>query len=327
MRSLLLGLLVTGITALGPGQTRLDADAEGRIAGEVIDGRTGQPAVGMPVALYNPRTTSDRTWPEPWVAELPEVDRAPIATVQTASEGQFSFEGLVPGTYRVAPLVKGRVRTAEVVVSAEKPSGWADLAAYIGASVQGVVRDERGAPLPGMYIFIAAEDDGAGGNARPGAVPEGRARSDADGRFLLTDLPAGIFFFQAARQDYGFSDQVRLDLAERSAVDEVVFVVRDERSQIAEARAERGGLGVVVDFDAGGVVVRSVMPDMPAGPAGIQPGDRILAVGGRSTRNMVRFEFFSRCRGRVGETAVLTLARQGGGPFDVSVVRARMPKQ
>ena len=49
------------------------------------------------VALYHPRGSAGRTWPEPWVPDFPNQDDAPIATVRAASEGQFLFDGLEPG--------------------------------------------------------------------------------------------------------------------------------------------------------------------------------------------------------------------------------------
>ncbi len=319
------GLAQTAVSAMGPGQTRVDEDAPGRIRGELLDARTGEGAAGVAVALYRPRATYGRSWPEPWVDELPELDVTPIATVQTASEGQFLFEGLAPGQYRIAPLTSQRSESALVTVSRDAPDVWTSLAFGTGATVRGVVRGDGGASLEDVFVFVVGEDDGRGGNKRSGQPPEGRVFSGADGRFILSDLPPGVVWIQAARRDYGFAPPQRVELVERGEVGGLELVVRDERARI-EAGAGGGGLGVVIAFDPRGIRVRKVLEGLPAATAGVEPGDRVLAIDGRSTLWMGRFEFLSLARGPVGEPAVLTLSRDGGAPFDVPVVRRKIPE-
>lgn len=312
------------VPALAPGQTRLDPDAKGRISGEIIDGRTGGPAAGIPVALFHPREVESRQWPEPWVNVSPDIDATPIATVRAASEGQFLFDGLPPGIYRVAPLVAARSQEQELVVSQEEPSASVRLVAYIGSSVSGVVRGAGGEPLGAVTVFVAARDDGTGRNTREG-LWQHRVETGPDGEFQLNDLPVGLLYLQAARRDLGWSPPILIETAERRHVQDVEFVVPDNSAEIAKGREERGTLGVSLVFDDRGVLVRDVMEGMPAEQAGVRAGDRIVAIAGRSTLWMTRREFLRLARGAVGTPAELTLTRDDGPPFDIPVVRAPRP--
>jgi hypothetical protein len=317
------------VQALAPGQTVIDPDEEGRISGEIVDARSGLPAVGTVVALFHPHGLGDRVWPEPWVPDFPAEDDAPVATVRAAGEGQFLFDGLSPGRYRVSALVgpKAQVTTAWLMVTRERPSAFASLRTNIGGLVAGVVVSERGTPLPEMFVYIAAIDDGEGGNAIAGKRPSLRTLSDEVGRFSLADVPPARVFLQAGRPDRGYSPLMPLEVLEGQDVLGLEVVVPDDSARIEKARASRGGLGIVVDFDARGVRVRKLVPGLPAEAAGLQPGDRILALDGQSTRWMIRFEFFSRALGLVGESITLTVVRGTGAPFDVTIDRALMPER
>ena len=317
------------VQALAPGQTMVDPDEDGRISGEITDARTGLPAVGAVVALFHPHSLRDREWPEPWVPDTPAEDDAPIATVRAASEGQFLFDGLSPGRYRVAPLVgpKAQVTVAWLMVTRERPTEYVSLRTNAGGLLEGVVVDEAGAPLPEIYVYIAAIDDGEGGNALAGKRPAPSTVSDAAGRFSLGEVPPGRLYLQAGRPDVGYSSPLPLDVRPAQDVDGLQVVVPDESARIEKSRASRGGLGIVVDFDPVGVTVRKVVPGFPAEKAALLAGDRILAIDGRSTRWMIRFEFFSRALGVVGEPITLTIVRGDGPPFDVTLERALMPER
>ncbi len=59
----------------------------------------------------------------------------------------------------------------------------------------------------------------------------------------------------------------------------------------------------------------------PAQHAGLKAGDVITAVDGRSVDGETLAQAIDRVRGPKGTTVVLTLVRDGGAPFDVSIVR------
>lgn len=315
------------VPALAPGQTVIDPDEDGRISGDIFDARTNLPQAGSVIALYHPRNLSDRVWPEPWVPDFPAEDDTPVATVRAASEGQFLFDGLAPGLYRVAPLVAAgsQVTTFEVVITREDPSEYVTLRTNMGGVLTGRVVGTDGVGISGLFVYVAGMDDGAGGNIFAGRPPNPRAVTREDGSFSLADVPPGDLHVQAGRQDFGFSPLRPLTIGVADDVTDLQFVVPDERERIERGREARGGLGVVVDFDRFGVRIRRLMPGFPAEKAGLLPGDRILALDGLSTLWMIRFEFFSRARGEIDEPITLTVQRGDEAPFDVTVRRAQMP--
>ncbi len=86
------------------------------------------------------------------------------------------------------------------------------------------------------------------------------------------------------------------------------------------------GIGAMVNADeAGGVIVAAVMPDGPAERAGVEPGDRIIAVDGVAIEGMELADIVRRIRGREGNPVTLTLRREGyDEPMSLQVVRERI---
>ncbi len=84
------------------------------------------------------------------------------------------------------------------------------------------------------------------------------------------------------------------------------------------------GIGVQVDSDiSNGPVINSVIPNTPAQQAGLQRGDRIVAVDGTSTSGETIDQVVTRIRGPEGQSVTLTIERSGGKPFDVKIVRRK----
>lgn len=86
------------------------------------------------------------------------------------------------------------------------------------------------------------------------------------------------------------------------------------------------GIGAVVSAnEAGGVAIAAVMPDGPAEKAGVEPGDRIVAVDGVSIEGMELADIVGRIRGKEGDTVALTLQREGRDePLSVEIKRERI---
>ncbi|MCW2268607.1 Carboxy-terminal processing protease CtpB precursor [compost metagenome] len=85
---------------------------------------------------------------------------------------------------------------------------------------------------------------------------------------------------------------------------------------------EFGGLGIEVGMEDGFVKVVSPIDDTPASRAGIEAGDLIVKINGHPTRGQTMTEAVDQMRGKVGEKITLTLVRDGGNPFDVTLARA-----
>ncbi|WP_263261705.1 S41 family peptidase [Pseudomonas sp. RIT-PI-S] len=85
---------------------------------------------------------------------------------------------------------------------------------------------------------------------------------------------------------------------------------------------EFGGLGIEVGVEDNFVKVVSPIDDTPASRAGIEAGDLIVKINGQPTRGQTMNEAVDKMRGKVGEKITLTLVRDGGNPFDVTLARA-----
>src|SRR5471032_2135657 len=85
---------------------------------------------------------------------------------------------------------------------------------------------------------------------------------------------------------------------------------------------EFGGLGIEVGSEDGQIKVVSPIDDTPASKAGIQAGDLIVKINGQPTRGQTMTEAVDKMRGKLGLKITLTLVRDGGNPFDVTLARA-----
>ncbi|MDY1017638.1 S41 family peptidase [Pseudomonas coleopterorum] len=85
---------------------------------------------------------------------------------------------------------------------------------------------------------------------------------------------------------------------------------------------EFGGLGIEVGSDNGMIKVVSPIDDTPASKAGIEAGDLIVKINNQPTQGLSMTEAVDLMRGKLGEKITLTLVRDGGTPFDVTLARA-----
>ena len=89
-----------------------------------------------------------------------------------------------------------------------------------------------------------------------------------------------------------------------------------------QTRGEFGGLGIEVTQEEGFVKVVTPMDDTPAYDAGIEAGDYITHVDGRSVLGLTLDDAVKMMRGPVGSEIVITVVREGEPePFDVTIVR------
>lgn len=84
---------------------------------------------------------------------------------------------------------------------------------------------------------------------------------------------------------------------------------------------EYGGLGIEVTMEDGFVKVVTPMDETPASRAGIEPGDLISAIDGRSIIGLNMDDAVRGMRGEAGTDLTVTILRAGVEPFDVQLTR------
>lgn len=102
-----------------------------------------------------------------------------------------------------------------------------------------------------------------------------------------------------------------------------VFLTPDVYKELKVDTVGRfGGVGLEISLQDGILTVVSPMEDTPAAKAGIQPGDRILKINGKSTKGMNLADAVRRMRGSRKSKVSLTLYREGKKkPYDVTLER------
>ena len=89
-----------------------------------------------------------------------------------------------------------------------------------------------------------------------------------------------------------------------------------------QTKGEFGGLGIEVTQEDGWIKVVSPIDGTPADKAGIETGDIITAVDGKSLSGLTMDASVDMMRGPIGSEVLITVVREGvADPFDVSIIR------
>jgi carboxyl-terminal processing protease len=94
------------------------------------------------------------------------------------------------------------------------------------------------------------------------------------------------------------------------------------RDMQVDTRGEFGGLGIEVTMENGVVKVVTPFDDSPAGKAGLQPNDLIIALDNEPVQGLTLAEAVDKMRGKVGTPIKLTVKRGTKDPFEVTLKRA-----
>lgn len=90
-----------------------------------------------------------------------------------------------------------------------------------------------------------------------------------------------------------------------------------------ETKGEFGGLGIEISIREGLLTIISPLEDTPAHKAGIKPGDRIVKIDGKSTKNITLLDAVKKLRGKPGTEITLTILREDEGRiFDLKITRS-----
>ena len=91
-------------------------------------------------------------------------------------------------------------------------------------------------------------------------------------------------------------------------------------------RGKFQGIGIEFDVLHGYITVISPVPDSPSDYAGLQSGDKIIAINGDNAYKITKDEVVKKLRGRKGTEVEITIQRIGlEDPFDVTIIRDDIP--
>lgn len=89
-----------------------------------------------------------------------------------------------------------------------------------------------------------------------------------------------------------------------------------------ETGGEFGGIGIEISIQNGVLTIISPIEDTPAWKAGIKPGDKVVAIDGKSTKGLSLAEASQFMRGTKGKKITLKIIRGASDqPIDVAIVR------
>jgi carboxyl-terminal processing protease len=93
-----------------------------------------------------------------------------------------------------------------------------------------------------------------------------------------------------------------------------------------QTSGEMSGVGIKLETNprTQQLVVAEAIDNSPAAKAGIKSGDIIVAIDGKSTKNMNLEGAISLIRGEIGKSITLKIARGSKSPFDIALTRAQI---
>jgi carboxyl-terminal processing protease len=105
----------------------------------------------------------------------------------------------------------------------------------------------------------------------------------------------------------------------------VLLTGDDYKALTEQTSGNCAGLGIQIDVREGWITVVAPLPDTPAERAGVQTGDQIIEVDGKSTEGWKNDEAVKALRGEPGSKVVITVRRSGiPDPIKFSLNRAQI---
>lgn len=158
------------------------------------------------------------------------------------------------------------------------------------------------------------------------ALAQDAKKNDAD-TYRLLNLFGDVF--ERVRADYveAPTDQEMIEAAISGMLTSLdphssYMNAKSFQDMQVNTRGEFGGLGIQVTMEGGYVKVISPIDDTPAFRAGIKPSDLITHLDGEQVQGLTLSQAVDKMRGKVGSDIKLTIIREGGKPFEVTITRA-----
>src|ERR671921_3026951 len=105
----------------------------------------------------------------------------------------------------------------------------------------------------------------------------------------------------------------------------VLLTGDDYKALTEQTSGNYAGLGIQIDVREGWITVVAPLPETPAERAGVQTGDQIIEVDGKSTEGWKNDEAVKALRGVAGSKVTLTVRRTGiPEPLRYSLTRAQI---
>ena len=134
--------------------------------------------------------------------------------------------------------------------------------------------------------------------------------------------------FERVRRDYvrAVTDKQLVEAAVNGMLTNLdphsAYMNADEfKNMQVQTRGEFGGLGLEVTMENSVVKVVSPIDDTPAAKASIKPNDYVIAIDGEPVMGLTLTEAVDKLRGKPQTRVVLSIVRDRGEPFDVTLTR------
>ncbi len=289
-------------TAVHEGDVTLTLRPGGEIRGFVQD-HDGKPVPGSIVSVHGWAPVE----PDPFSPQFIRPDRV------ANEEASFQLGPLRPGRYRLRGEAPGRSAKLvdDVVVGSGQLTDNVLIRLGVGGSVEGMVRDSVGQPVVSARVMVW----------EPGAVlPPKMDRSDEEGRYQIRGVSPGRLSIRVQHDEYLTAMESGVEVQEEQVTTRDLLV----RKRAEGERFSFQGIGATLREEDGAIVVGGLMDDAPARAAGVQKGDRIVAVDGTTTLGMALSTVVERIRGEPGSTVLLDVERPGRGRVVISVPRGQV---
>ncbi|MEM1448013.1 MAG: carboxypeptidase-like regulatory domain-containing protein [Planctomycetota bacterium] len=273
---------------------------DGSIRGRIVDRSTGEPIPRARVTL----TPLDRLEGPGLLAQM-LAGEVGVERERTDGEGRFRFDRLAEGSYRIGVEQARRqvgdsiveyapMRSLTVDLGEDEDADVGDLELDPGVRVEGVVRDETGAPIVGADVVASPKP--------LRRVRPRRATSNDEGRFVLNGLGPGKWQITASSDEHAEGEPFELE------VDEGVETVAEE----VELRLVSGVLVRALVTDAAGEPV--------AGAACVLRREGRLDAGAISGSGNFLERFF-RGGAATDGTGTMDLGRHAEGRYELRVTQ------
>jgi PKD repeat protein/protocatechuate 3,4-dioxygenase beta subunit len=187
-----------------------------------------------------------------WVS-AESLSGGPSGSATTGADGRYVVQGLRPGAHRVRfdDSLGGHIseywndqvlaqNATPVPVTLGEDTPGVDAALSSGGTISGIVTDEDGTPIAGVWVSAQPVNGSSAGSS-----------TDADGRYAIRGLVAGSYRVQFTDHIHGYVGEYWNDQATYSAATLVHVSTTEETSDIDAQLAAGASLTGAVTDDAG----------------------------------------------------------------------------